>query len=51
MLPISLSVARQRNLSGPVWSDGAEPGDTLQVDVLDLRHGQWGLQASGQRPR
>lgn len=30
------------NLSGPVWVDGAEPGDTLQVDILDLRHGDWG---------
>jgi acetamidase/formamidase len=30
------------NLSGPVWVNGAEPGDTLQVDVLELRHGDWG---------
>ena len=30
------------NLSGPVWVNGAEPGDTLQVDILDLRHGDWG---------
>jgi len=27
------------NLSGPLWVNGAEPGDTLQIDVLDLRHG------------
>jgi len=33
------------NLSGPVWVNGAEPGDTLQVDVLDLRHGGWGWAA------
>ncbi|HYB89337.1 MAG TPA: acetamidase/formamidase family protein [Streptosporangiaceae bacterium] len=33
------------NLSGPVWVNGAEPGDTLQVDVLDLRHGDWGWAA------
>src|SRR6201987_2734952 len=33
------------NLSGPVWVNGAEPGDTLQVDVLDLVHGDWGWAA------
>ena len=27
------------NLSGPLWVNGAEPGDTLQVDVLELQHG------------
>jgi acetamidase/formamidase len=33
------------NLSGPIWVNGAEPGDTLQVDVLELRHGDWGWAA------
>lgn len=33
------------NLSGPLWVNGAEPGDTLQVDVLDLQHGDWGWSA------
>lgn len=33
------------NLSGPVWVNGAEPGDTLQVDVLELQHGDWGWSA------
>lgn len=33
------------NLSGPVWVNGAEPGDTLQVDILELRHGAWGWAA------
>jgi len=33
------------NLSGPVWVEGAEPGDTLQVDILDLHHGDWGWAA------
>jgi acetamidase/formamidase len=33
------------NLSGPVWVNGAEPGDTLQVDILELRHGDWGWAA------
>lgn len=29
-------------LSGPIWVDGAEPGDVLQVDVLSTRHSGWG---------
>ncbi|HUD55390.1 MAG TPA: acetamidase/formamidase family protein [Terracidiphilus sp.] len=29
-------------LSGPIWIEGAEPGDVLQVDVLATRHGGWG---------
>jgi acetamidase/formamidase len=33
------------NLSGPVWVNGAEPGDTLQVDILELRHHDWGWSA------
>jgi acetamidase/formamidase len=33
------------NLSGPVLVNGAEPGDTLQVDVLELQHGDWGWSA------
>ncbi|HEY1704817.1 MAG TPA: acetamidase/formamidase family protein [Trebonia sp.] len=34
------------NLSGPVWVNGAEPGDTLQIDVLELEHRDWGWSAS-----
>jgi acetamidase/formamidase len=30
------------NLGGPVFVDGAGPGDTLRVDVLDLAPGAWG---------
>jgi acetamidase/formamidase len=30
------------NLSGPLQVNGAEPGDTLQIDILDLAHGDWG---------
>ena len=29
-------------LTGPVFVDGAEPGDVLQVDVLDVLHQGWG---------
>jgi acetamidase/formamidase len=33
------------NLSGPVAVVGAEPGDTLCIDVLHLEHGSWGWSA------
>lgn len=32
-------------LTGPVFIDGAEPGDTLQVDILELKHKGWGWSA------
>lgn len=30
------------NLNGPVYVSGAEPGDTLQVEILAVEHGTWG---------
>lgn len=33
------------NLTGPLWIAGAEPGDTLQIDILELQHGDWGWAA------
>ena len=32
-------------LTGPVWVDGAQPGDTLVVDLLDYAIGNWGWTA------
>ncbi|MFC7096477.1 acetamidase/formamidase family protein [Halobaculum marinum] len=29
-------------LTGPVYVEGAEPGDVLEVDLLDLQHKGWG---------
>jgi acetamidase/formamidase len=29
-------------LTGPVWIEGAAPGDVLQVDVLATQHRGWG---------
>lgn len=29
-------------LTGPVWVDGAEPGDVLEVEILSTRHHGWG---------
>jgi len=34
--------ARIHALSGPIWVEGAEPGDVLRVDVLSTRHSGWG---------
>ena len=33
------------NLAGPIHVEGARPGDTLQIDVLDLAPGPWGWTA------
>jgi acetamidase/formamidase len=33
------------NLTGPVWIEGAQPGDTLEVKVLSLQPGDWGWTA------
>jgi acetamidase/formamidase len=30
------------HLLGPVYVDGARPGDTLRIDILDLKPGAWG---------
>ena len=30
------------NLAGPVYVEGAQPGDTLEVEILDLQPGDWG---------
>jgi acetamidase/formamidase len=30
------------NLLGPVYVEGARPGDTLRVEILDLQPGDWG---------
>ena len=29
-------------LTGPIFVDGAEPGDVLQVDILEVAHRGWG---------
>ncbi|RFU71247.1 acetamidase [Peribacillus saganii] len=32
-------------LAGPVFIEGAEPGDTLEVEIVDLKVGDWGWTA------
>jgi len=38
-----LQIDRERihALTGPIFVEGAEPGDVLQVDVVDVRHKGW----------
>ncbi|WP_436346065.1 acetamidase/formamidase family protein [Natronorubrum sp. FCH18a] len=37
-----LDVSRVHALTGPVAVDGAQPGDVLEVELLDLEHEGWG---------
>jgi acetamidase/formamidase len=43
-LPQYLAIDRNRihALTGPVFVEGAEPGDVLEVDVLEVAHQGWG---------
>jgi acetamidase/formamidase len=43
-VPEYLRIDRTRihALTGPIWIDGAESGDVLQVEVLSTRHSGWG---------
>lgn len=39
---LGIDRTRIHALTGPIWIDGAEPGDVLQVDVLATQHHGWG---------
>jgi acetamidase/formamidase len=39
---LEIDRTRIHALTGPIWIEGAEPGDVLEVDVLATRHGGWG---------
>src|ERR1700678_3428805 len=39
---LTIDRTRIHALTGPVWVEGAEPGDVLQIDVLSTRHADWG---------
>ena len=41
----TLIFERIHPLTGPVWIDGAEPGDALEVEVVSLEHKGWGWNA------
>ena len=42
----TLDFARVDQVAGPIHVEGAMPGDTLQVDLLDFEPGDWGWTAS-----
>ncbi len=39
---LTIDRGRIHALTGPIFVDGAEPGDVLQVDVLEVAHKGWG---------
>lgn len=39
---LAIDRTRIHALSGPIWIDGAEPDDVLEIDVLATRHCGWG---------
>ncbi|NQV19849.1 MAG: acetamidase/formamidase family protein [Rhodospirillales bacterium] len=39
---LTLDLATVNPVTGPVWIDGAEPGDALKVKILDLAPSGWG---------
>jgi len=39
---LTIDRTRIHALTGPVWVEGAEPGDVLEIDVLATRHAAWG---------
>jgi acetamidase/formamidase len=39
---LEIDRTRIHALTGPIWIDGAEPGDVLEVEVLATRHSGWG---------
>jgi len=39
---LKIDRAKIHALTGPIWIEGAEPGDVLEIDVLATRHAGWG---------
>ena len=39
---LNIDRGRIHALTGPIFVEGAEPGDVLQVDVLEVAHQGWG---------
>lgn len=39
---LQIDRGRIHALTGPIFVDGAEPGDVLQIDVLEITHKGWG---------
>jgi acetamidase/formamidase len=41
----TLDFARVDQVNGPIYVEGAEPGDTLQIELLELQPADWGWTA------
>jgi acetamidase/formamidase len=39
---LAIDRTRIHALTGPIYIDGADPGDVLQIDILEVRHHGWG---------
>jgi acetamidase/formamidase len=39
---LKIDRTRIHALTGPIWVEGSEPGDVLEIDVLATRHSGWG---------
>jgi len=39
---LAIDRSRIHALTGPIWIEGAEPGDVLEVEVLATQHSGWG---------
>jgi acetamidase/formamidase len=39
---LKIDRTRIHALTGPIWVEGSEPGDVLEIDVLATRHSSWG---------
>ncbi len=39
---LKIDRTRIHALTGPIWIEGAEPGDVLEIGVLATRHAGWG---------
>src|SRR5467141_1859878 len=39
---LSIDRGRIHALTGPIFAEGADPGDVLQIDVLEVAHKGWG---------
>lgn len=39
---LSIDLSRLHTITGPVYVNGAEPGDVLRVEILEITTGDWG---------
>lgn len=42
---LTLNLAQMDPLTGPIWIEGAQPGDALSVELLEISLGSWGWSA------